>query len=62
MSIGDILAKYCGRYLGLYTKKEMVRIAERIGKDLVDIQTQNISFSKENVETTVKKNMHQKLN
>lgn len=52
---GKIVAKYCGRHLGLYTKKEMVRVAENIGKELVDVQKQNMQFSKEIVETTVKK-------
>ena len=52
---GKIVAKYCGRHYGLYTKKEMVRVAENIGKELVDVQKQNIPFSKEIVETTVKK-------
>lgn len=53
--IGRISAGFLGRNLGLYTKKEMVRVAENIGKELVDMQKTGIEFSREVVETTVKK-------
>lgn len=55
MSLGKICASFCGRKLGLYTKKELVRVSESIGKDLVDLQRTGIEFSKEAVEATVKK-------
>ena len=38
MDIGLYAAKFCGRHLGLYTKKEMVRVCKNIGRELVDLQ------------------------
>lgn len=58
MELGKICAGFIGRNFGLYTKKEMVRVSENIGKELVDFKKTGVPFTREVVENTVK-NMHQ---
>ena len=55
MGIGLQVAKFCGKHLGLYTKKEMVRVCKNVGRELVDIQKSNASISTDVVQNTIKK-------
>ncbi len=55
MGLGKICAGFIGRNFGLYTKKEMVRVSENIGKELVDFKKTGAPFTREVVENTVKK-------
>lgn len=55
MKFGLYAAKFCGRHLGLYTKKEMVRVCKNIGRELVDLQKTNTNISTDVVQKTIKK-------
>lgn len=55
MGIGLQVAKFCGKHLGLYTKKEIVRVCKNVGRELVDIQNGNASISIDVVQKTIKK-------
>lgn len=53
--LGLKIAKFCGKHLGLYTKKEMVRVCRDIGRELVDIQKSGTDFSKNILQSVVQK-------
>lgn len=55
MGFGLYIAKFSGKHLGLYTKKEMVRVCKNIGRELVDLQKTNVNISTDVVQKTIKK-------
>jgi len=55
MGFGLQIAKFCGKHLGLYTKKEMVRVCKSVGHELVDLQKTNTNISTDVVQKTIKK-------